>query len=445
MSRTSPTIANELHAPQRRGEVAGISQRLEDSLRSGELSDVDFAVGRDHGEIRIFAAHKYILSLSSDVFHTMFYGSLPERRKVIKVPDVLPEAFEIMLHFIYTDQINVTEENVCPLLCCADRYDLPLLVNECKNFIWSQIQADNCLFYLEMAIKWYCEDIVELCFNMVDAYSELAFKSLQFSSIAQETLHKLLQRNTLQVNENIIYTAVENWSAETCKCNNLEASAVNRRAVLGEALFHVRFPLLSPTELANGPALTGLLTEREQLDLYTYKLATTKPDLPFSTEPRMPQVFRIGHLEFQSREEVFVDHTGVWPGMEGFWVAAEAIGIHQAKVVVCLMEHTGRGALLLMEPGRVVRAADLLTRGRDIVCHLDLGPGIKRQVVARYQALDNGGHCVKVCETEPVRTEIIQFQDIFIRSVDVEQWKMKRESNAEKEKREGPAKKRLRN
>ncbi|XP_055355081.1 BTB/POZ domain-containing protein 1-like [Paramacrobiotus metropolitanus] len=64
-------------------------------LKSGDLSDVQFSVGRDFGPPKNFSAHKFVLSSASDVFYTMFNGSLPEKCDVpIVLPDIPPEGFE---------------------------------------------------------------------------------------------------------------------------------------------------------------------------------------------------------------------------------------------------------------------------------------------------------------------------------------------------------------
>ncbi|XP_055350073.1 BTB/POZ domain-containing protein 6-like [Paramacrobiotus metropolitanus] len=426
------------HPQPRRGAVTGIVNRLQGSLRSGELSDIKFVVGREYGETRTFSALKCILSLSSDVFYAMFHGSLPERKKTIEIPDVLPEAFEVMLCYVYTDKADITVENVWPVLYCADKYDFPLLLEQCNQFVLKQIRADNCLTYLEKATKWHADDIVKLCFTVADAYTKVAFESPQFVSVSRETLQKLLQRSTLRVDENTVYIAVERWCVEACKQNNQEASAASRRAVLGEALVLIRFPLLEPSELADGPAKTGLLSERELLDLYTYTLATTKPPatFPFSTEEREPQPFRLRRTEFQFREKSFVEEDPDSP----FWMPAKVIGVLHSKVVVCLKNGSER-RILLVKPGKVMRAADFLTNGRDLVCHCS----VARCASAVYQSSYYGGsrHTVKACG----RKEVVDFRDLFVRRDDAQKWKNDNDSgddSDEEEEREGPIKKRMR-
>ncbi|XP_055349992.1 BTB/POZ domain-containing protein 3-like [Paramacrobiotus metropolitanus] len=363
----------------------------------------------------MFTALKCILSLSSDVFYTMFHGSMPERKKTVDIPEVLPEAFETMLNYMYTDKADLTVENVWPVLYCADKYDLPLLLEQCNQFVSKHIRADNCLTLLERGAKWHPDDTVQFCFRVAEAYSDIVFKLKEFSAISRDTLQKLLECNTLRIDEHTVYKAVESWCVEACKRNNQEASAANRRAVLGEAFFLIRFPLLSPTQLADGPAKTGLLSEREQLDLYTYMLATTKPvNLLFSTEQRTPQPFRILREEFQPQEEVFVEQ-------HPFWVPAEVLGVHSSQMIVSNCERADEGRILLVEPGQFIRAAGFLTKGRYLACHC----GAAKYAVAVYQRPSSSGHCVKVGS----RNEMVPFGDIFVRPDTARDWEIFRVSD----------------
>ncbi|XP_055350034.1 BTB/POZ domain-containing protein 2-like [Paramacrobiotus metropolitanus] len=71
-----------------------------------------------------------------------------------------------------------------------------------------------------------------------------------------------------------------------CKEKHMDASSANRREVLGQALFLIRFPLLTDTQLLDGPLQSGLLLQSEGWDIYHFKFADIKPPLSFSTEPR---------------------------------------------------------------------------------------------------------------------------------------------------------------
>ncbi|XP_055353042.1 BTB/POZ domain-containing protein 6-B-like [Paramacrobiotus metropolitanus] len=115
------------------------------------MSDVRFAVGHQFGTVKMFAAHKYILSICSTVFDTMFNGSLPEScEDAIEIPDLPPEAFANMLSYIYTDSVeNLNLDNAIPTMNCADKYDLPQLVKKCLAFVTKRITFDKVLTLAE--------------------------------------------------------------------------------------------------------------------------------------------------------------------------------------------------------------------------------------------------------------------------------------------------------
>ncbi|XP_055355229.1 BTB/POZ domain-containing protein 6-like [Paramacrobiotus metropolitanus] len=265
------------------------------------MSDVQFAVGRQRGAVKIFSAHKFLLSVRSDVFRAMFYGELPENTaQPIDIPEILPAAFACMLSFVYTGTVEAVEglpppsslvcaESVTEVLYCADKYHLPQLTKMALNAVLSRLDHASCLDYLENAQRWpleSCARVVQECLYWVDVCSDVVLGTERFCALAPETLQLILQRNTLCVDENAVYTAAEKWAAAACLRNALDASPGNRRAMLGPALFLIRFPLLTDAQLTDGPVQSGLLLDSEVVALYRYKHAAVRPLLPFAAGPR---------------------------------------------------------------------------------------------------------------------------------------------------------------
>ncbi|XP_055357300.1 BTB/POZ domain-containing protein 6-B-like [Paramacrobiotus metropolitanus] len=343
---------------------------LQHILASGEMSDVQFAVGRKHGPVQIFSAHKFVLSLTSDVFYTMFNGGLAESGdSPISIPEILPDAFANMLKFLYTRSLNgeLTEDNVFQTMYCADKYNLPLLLELCLKFVNTHLKADNCLMFLEKAKHSMLEctaGFVDNCLVFIDAHGSAVLQSEQFSAVGRDILEMVVQRSTLSADENIVYTAVEKWSVNACVRDNLEPSPTSRREMLGPALFLVRFPLLSDAQLANGPVKSGLLLDSELREIYRFKHSDTKPSLPFPTEFRKGSIRRTESCPTELRFQVFADFDGTG----AYW--------HLGKVVK--MADDGEDCLVVQnEPtdpkrwiavSRLVWASDILKNGQKIMC-----------------------------------------------------------------------------
>ncbi|XP_055350946.1 uncharacterized protein LOC129597434 isoform X2 [Paramacrobiotus metropolitanus] len=146
------TVETPVISSDWRRRVPGITSLLKHVLTNGQLGDVQFSVGRDHGEVKIFTAHKFILSLNSDVFDAMFNGQLAETGpEPIGIPEILPEAFDIMLMYMYTGSAEeqLGTQNVFQTVYCADKYNLPVLLELSLKFLNSQLKLTNCLEYLE--------------------------------------------------------------------------------------------------------------------------------------------------------------------------------------------------------------------------------------------------------------------------------------------------------
>ncbi|XP_055330493.1 BTB/POZ domain-containing protein 1-like isoform X2 [Paramacrobiotus metropolitanus] len=182
----------------------GLSNFWKQVLDSGEKSDVRFAVGHQYGDAKIFRAHKWILTLHSDVFDRMFNGALPESGEdPIDIPEIMPVAFANMLSFVYTgvvDADDLKSDNLFATIYCADKYNLPRLLECCMNFVSSQLNAGNCLMYLDniKCWKYACvADVMEKCLLLVDAFSDAILRSDEFSETGVDTLHRILQRSSL--------------------------------------------------------------------------------------------------------------------------------------------------------------------------------------------------------------------------------------------------------
>ncbi|XP_055356232.1 BTB/POZ domain-containing protein 3-like [Paramacrobiotus metropolitanus] len=399
---------------ERRGTVPQIVSRMRAVLHNGELSDIKFAVGHDHGDVKIFPAHKFALSISSDVFHTMFYGNWPSTGlDVIEIPEISPEGFANMLSYIYTDVVeNLTPENVVQTLYCADKYDLSWLAERCTDFVLEQVKPDNCLMYLENALRWTpdYDRVVEKYLDFVDEHSVAVLQSENFSDIGKKTLEMIIRRDTLSAEEHIVCTAVDKWATAQCLRSQLEPSSVNRREVLGAALTFVRFPVMSDSQLADGPLKSGLLIPAEMCDIHLWRHGTVKPALHFfpHAEPRERGVQEIKKVAYKQREQIFVMCD------DDKWHPGEMVGIRQFEFVNLWHSEQDRQNI---SPSRIIRATDILKRGLPVDALVN---GVWKE--GTYGCLRAGRHNVSFASQE----HAVEFKFLKIASKHVEEWKSAR-------------------
>ncbi|XP_020772953.1 BTB/POZ domain-containing protein 6-B [Boleophthalmus pectinirostris] len=249
------------------------------------MADVHFIVGPP-GESQKVPAHKYVLAVGSSVFCAMFYGDLAEEESEIQIPDVEPAAFLILLKYLYSDEIDLEADTVLATLYAAKKYIVPALAKACVTFLETSLEAKNACVLLSQSRLFEEPELTQRCWEVIDAQAELALCSEGFCEIDLQTLEIILQRETLNAKEVVIFDAVLNWASAECKRQGLGPTIRNRREVLGKALFLVRIPTMTLEEFANGAAQSDILTLEETHNVFLWFTAAKKPQLDFPLTPR---------------------------------------------------------------------------------------------------------------------------------------------------------------
>lgn len=86
------------------------------------LTDVILEVGSEK-----FHCHRVVLAAASPYFKAMFTGGLKEcENKNVKLEGVSPTAVKILIHFIYTGKMKITENIVLVLLPAAAMFQVSI-------------------------------------------------------------------------------------------------------------------------------------------------------------------------------------------------------------------------------------------------------------------------------------------------------------------------------
>ncbi|XP_066142851.1 BTB/POZ domain-containing protein 6-B-like isoform X1 [Euwallacea fornicatus] len=262
------------------------------------MADIRFIVG-PLGNTQVIPAHKYVLATGSSVFYAMFYGGLAECKDEIEVPDVEPSAFLIMLKYLYCDEIHLEADTVLATLYVAKKYIVPHLARACVNYLETSLTAKNACLLLSQSRLFEEPELMQRCWEVIDAQAEMALKSEGFVDIDMSTLESVLGRETLNCKEMNLLEAALNWAGAECGRREIDATPQNKRAVLGGALYLIRIPTMALEEFANGAAQKGILTQQETIDIFFHFTATNKPSLQYPIKPRAGLKSQVCH-RFQS-------------------------------------------------------------------------------------------------------------------------------------------------
>ena len=101
-------------------------------------------------DTKSFYAHKFVLSMSSPVFEAWFRfnGNLAKSEQEITLSDEEPAAFENLLQFIYTDEVDVNANNVLDTLYTAKKYLIPQLEKRCINYLGTCLEPESAFYLL---------------------------------------------------------------------------------------------------------------------------------------------------------------------------------------------------------------------------------------------------------------------------------------------------------
>lgn len=191
-------------------------QSLNKMRENRSYTDVTLSV---QGEV--FHAHKIILATSSRYFDAMFSAGMKESSQTeveVKGDDLTVEAFRLLVDFVYTSVLPVTETNVLDVLEAADQLEILSVVEKCSLFIMHNLTRDK--FHLETRLKIYR---VADRHNLTELREQsLRSLALRFGVICEEEgfmenitadeLLLLLSRNDLSVpSETFLFTSVIAW------------------------------------------------------------------------------------------------------------------------------------------------------------------------------------------------------------------------------------------
>ncbi|XP_050055213.1 BTB/POZ domain-containing protein 6-B [Aphis gossypii] len=250
------------------------------------MADIYFVVGNP-GHTQRIPSHKYILATGSSVFYAMFYGGLADTKEEIEVPDVEPTAFLTLLRYLYCDEIQLEPDTVLATLYVAKKYIVPHLARACVNYLETSLTAKNACLLLSQSRLFEEPELMQRCWEVIDAQAEIALHSDGFVDIDADTLQSVLGRETINCKETILWEAAMNWASAECSRREIEPTPSNKRQVLDSALYLLRLPAMSLEEFANGPAQMGMLTLEETVDLFLHYTASNKPRLTYPTKPRI--------------------------------------------------------------------------------------------------------------------------------------------------------------
>ena len=226
------------------------------------VSDIKFTFG-DEKPGQIFYAHKYVLAISSPVYNEMFYSDTEKSIKTMHIPNQDGETLTGFFSFIYKEESPKDFEKDLEVLYLIKQYKIRSFDSTCSDSFQQTTELQKACKLLDELLEMKAEALADVCLGKIDLYAHEYFASEYFLNINQSTLKTLLNRDTLYCNETDIFKAVLKWADHQCSLKNLDTTGANRRMVLGDAIYSIRFLLMNQSEFTTLVMPTDILQDNE--------------------------------------------------------------------------------------------------------------------------------------------------------------------------------------
>ena len=201
--------------------------------------------------------------------------------------------------YVYCDEISLEADTTLSTLYAAKKYMMPHLVRACVECLKTHVDASNACLLLRYSLFFEEKELMQHCLDIIDSRTEEAIQSDSFTDIDYQTLEQILVRDTLNIKEAVLFAAAKRWAEAECTRQGRDTSPQQCRDVLGDALYLLRFPIMTPGEFDGKACQSGILSDMEIIDLFLYSAANNKPKIRFPTNCRKaptPQCCRWFHF-----------------------------------------------------------------------------------------------------------------------------------------------------
>nr|XP_015810637.2 kelch-like protein 40b [Nothobranchius furzeri] len=181
---------------------------LYDLLESDKLIDCVLKI-----KDKEFPCHRLVLCACSSYFRSIFLSDLEESKKrEIVLEDVEPGVMGLILKYLYTSKINVTEQNVQDIFAVANMYQIPSIFTVCVSFLQKRLSISNCLAVFRLGLMLDCPRLAVSARNYALERFQLISRDEDFLQLRPSELAAILTNDNLNVEtEEVVFDALMNW------------------------------------------------------------------------------------------------------------------------------------------------------------------------------------------------------------------------------------------
>nr|XP_020460131.1 kelch-like protein 40a [Monopterus albus] len=250
--------------------------------------------------------HRLVLAASSPFFKAMFLSDLEESKKrEIVLKDVKPGVMGMILHYLYTSDINLTEQNVQDIFMAANMYQIPSIFSVCVSYLQKKLVLGNCFAILKLGLLLECPRLTLSAREFICEHFKVVVRDEDFLQLGPSELAMILTSDALNVErEELVFETLMDW---------VKYDEPNRHKDLPELLHCVRFRLIPldyfKEKVENHQYIQFSQEVKKELALVK---DAHRGHLPKPTKPSSDKAMKNGASEEEEDEE---EEKGYLPGI----------------------------------------------------------------------------------------------------------------------------------
>uniref|UniRef100_A0AC35F1F6 BTB domain-containing protein n=1 Tax=Panagrolaimus sp. PS1159 TaxID=55785 RepID=A0AC35F1F6_9BILA len=211
-------------------------------------------------------AFKWLLRIQCPIllkFFTVSSCYLDISNGVIIGGNVKFDQFKAFLRYLYTNKIELNEENIYVLTDLANQYNVLSLYNRCEDYLCQNAFYQNTENHFKLAALYEMAKAIKILCKYIKIKD--FWETNDLLQISKPLMKACIQMQMLSKSPEEEYFKALEWAKIRCTENNLEQSVKNCRNELGDIVDVIHFDQMSPEFVSTTIAESQFLTDEERL------------------------------------------------------------------------------------------------------------------------------------------------------------------------------------
>ncbi|XP_007444631.2 kelch-like protein 40 [Python bivittatus] len=161
-----------------------------------------------------FPCHRLVLAACSPYFRALFLSDIDESKKrEVSLEDVDPEVMSKILHYIYTSELEITEQNVQDIFSVANMFQIPSIFTVCVSFLQKRLCLSNCLAIFRLGLMLDCPRLAVAARDFICDRFSIVSRDEEFCQFSPDELIAIISSDSLNIEkEELVFEVVMKWA-----------------------------------------------------------------------------------------------------------------------------------------------------------------------------------------------------------------------------------------